>query len=195
MCVPGAAAFEAARAALASDAAFTVVRASIVSGSHGCLARAGNSFGGMSGGVDGVVNTHLSSYSPGEYVQARVKRAIVADYAGELPVGCAVAVATLNPRHRVLVYAPTMRVPAPLPPDTIAPYLAFRAVLLKAAACQLAGISVPLFGTGAGEVPVARACAQMLRARASIARLPPLVGADNELTSMHADHRELLASP
>ena len=80
-------------------------------------------------GVDGAVNTYLSSTTPNEYVQDRVKARIVQDDHGELPVGSAVAVTTAHHFHRVLIYAPTMRVPEPLPEDTIVPYLAFRAVL------------------------------------------------------------------
>lgn len=191
VCVPDRETFETARGCFAADCTFTVVHASITRAAHPCIASAGNSFGGMSGGVDGAINTHLSSFTPEEYVQARVKRMIVERHAGELPVGCAIGVATAHPTHTLLIYAPTMRVPAPLPKDTIAPYLAFRAALLRAAYHGFRSISVPLFGTGAGEVPVERACAQMMRARASIADIPSMMFGDNELTTMRADHRSL----
>ena len=157
------------------------------------FATAGNSFGGMSGGVDGAVNTHLSSYTPCEYVQDRVKAAIVEQFAGELPVGAAVVVATAHPRHTTLIYAPTMRVPGPLPEDTIVPYLAFRAVLVALKRSGMRSVSTPLFGTGAGEVPVAKACRQMLRAAASVEACGRTMLQPNELFSMHRDHRELLA--
>ena len=194
VCVPDSAQFEIAAAIFSScPRFFTVRQTSIVNASHRSIATAGNSFGGMSGGVDGAVNTHLSSYTPCEYVQDRVKAAIVEQFAGELPVGAAVVVATAHPRHTTLIYAPTMRVPGPLPEDTIVPYLAFRAVLVALKRSGMRSVSTPLFGTGAGEVPVAKACRQMLRAAASVEACGRTMLQPNELFSMHRDHRELLA--
>ena len=192
VCVPQKDAFEIARSVFTSSCPqhFTVRQTSIVNASHPCLATAGNSFGGMSGGVDGAVNTYLSSTTPDEYVQDRVKASIVKCYDGELPVGSAVAVATGHPFHRTLIYAPTMRVPASLPDDTIVPYLAFRAVLATLKRLETYSVSTPLFGTGAGEVPVSKACKQMVRALQSLndrTMLQP-----NELFLMHRDHQELL---
>ena len=191
VCVPQQDQYDIASSVFSSCPYFTVRRTSIVNASHPCIATAGNSFGGMSGGVDGAVNTHLSSVTPDEYVQDRVKAQIVKVYAGELPVGSAVAVTTAHPVHQTLVYAPTMRVPGPLPTDTIAPYLAFRAVLVTLKRLDICHLSTPLFGTGAGEVPVSKACGQMIHALTSLndrTMLNP-----NELFFMHRDHRELLS--
>ena len=203
VCVPNGAQYEAAVAAFAADSAFAVVRASLTCGSYACIATAGDSFGGMSGGIDGAVNTHLSSFTPYEFVQRHVRHAILEEHGGELPVGCSVVVTTQHPKHRVLIYAPIVRVrvqpPAALREDSIAPYLAFRAVLLRAAALvrrrDVQGVSVPLFG--AGELSVERVCAQMMHANASLVRVPAFMrgeGADL-LTEVARDHRELMAIP
>ena len=199
VCVPNGAQYEAASAALAADAAFTVVRASVTCGTHTCIATAGDSFGGMSvAGSSSAVHPHLSSYTPFEFVQRRVKDAIVEEHGGELPVGCAVVVQTQHPRHRLLLYAPTARVPdgSPLPPDTIAPFLACRAVLLRAAELArrrtISGISLPLFAGFVGEVPVARVCAQMLHAHASLTQIPAFMRAEGEAAAALENHRRLL---
>jgi O-acetyl-ADP-ribose deacetylase (regulator of RNase III) len=184
--------FEAACEAMAGAPGVAVVCKSIVGASHATIASAGNSFGGMSGGVDGIVNTHLSSFTPESYVQDLVKRRILRDFDGELPVGAAVAVATMHPRHTALIYAPTMRVPGPLPADTIAPYLAFRAVLVTAVRVGVDAVSVPLFGTGAGEVSVRKACMQMHAALESIDALSRITNSPNELTLARRHHTMLL---
>ncbi len=204
VCVPNGAQYEAAVAAFAGDSSFAVVRASLTCGSYACIATAGDSFGGMSGGIDGAVNTHLSSFTPYELVQRHVRHAILEEHGGELPVGCSVVVTTQHPKHRVLIYAPIVRVRLPLHAalreDSIAPYLAFRAVLLRAAALvrrrDVQGVSVPLFGAGAGELSVERVCAQMMHANASLVRVPAFMRGDGAdlLTEVARDHRDLVAS-
>jgi O-acetyl-ADP-ribose deacetylase (regulator of RNase III) len=192
LCIPNKREFDIASPIFTTNPNFSVENKSITEASYSCIASAGNSFAGMSGGVDGIINTHLSAFSEG-YVQEFVKKTIVEKFKGELPVGSAVSVYTLHPRHKVLIYAPTMRIPESLPKDTIAPYLAFRAVLVEAERLGIDGVSVPLFGTGAGEVPVDLACRQMLRAYESIERIPRLMSQRNELFSMRKDHSELMA--
>jgi O-acetyl-ADP-ribose deacetylase (regulator of RNase III) len=183
VCVLGAD-YEIARAALADSPAFTVQCKSIVNASHATIATKGNSFGG----VDGIVNTHLSSVI--HRIQDFVKRKIIEEYAGELPVGTAIAISTLHPKHRTLIYAPTTRVPGPLPIDTLAPYLAFRAVLVAANRIGVDAISVPMFGTDEGEVSVRKACLQMQAALDSIDSIGSACA--DELTLAHRHHRMLL---
>lgn len=67
-----------------------------------------NSFGFMDGGFDAVY-----TYVLGLQVQARAQDAIRRDFDGELPVGCALIVATERSELPWCVIAPTMRVPEP----------------------------------------------------------------------------------
>jgi O-acetyl-ADP-ribose deacetylase (regulator of RNase III) len=170
---------------------FLVVYESITQTRMPCVITAGQSFGEMNGGVDGIVNSFLSSYdSSGEYVQARVKRAIQLECGGELGVGQCLAVGTAHPRVRTLLYTATMRVAEPVS-DTLNAYLAFRAALVQAAKSDVRGVASPLFCTGDGEMPVGRACRQMRAAYDSI-----VFGNDVQRatwTDFHAHHRRLKA--
>ncbi len=120
-----------------------------------------NSFGFMDGGLD---LTHVLHF--GDHVQQRVVAAIGTDFHGELLVGQATVVRTEDPRQPFLIAAPTMRVPMRLPPDTVNPYLAMRAVLLAAARHPepIRSVAVPGLGTGVGRMPPAVAAHQMARA-------------------------------
>lgn len=62
----------------------------------------------MDGGFDAVY-----TYVLGLQVQARAQEAIRRDFDGELPVGCALIVATERSELPWCVIAPTMRVPEP----------------------------------------------------------------------------------
>jgi O-acetyl-ADP-ribose deacetylase (regulator of RNase III) len=192
VCVPCKNTYEIVKTLLASSTSFHVNCISITNASHSCIATAGNSFGGMSGGVDGIINTHLSSYTPNEYVQSLVKSSILYNYLGEIPVGVAIAIVTKHPRHKVLIYAPTMRIPEKLPHDTIAPYLAYRAVFATALKYKINKISIPLFGTGAGEVSLEKSCSQMLQSYESLVTIPEITMSAGELTFAHEHHRKLL---
>jgi O-acetyl-ADP-ribose deacetylase (regulator of RNase III) len=83
-----------------------------------------NSFGMMDGGLDLAIRDQL-----GFSVERKLQEVIVEKHHGELPVGCAVIVATNDRRWRYLITAPTMRVPEPIS-FTINAYLAFRALLV-----------------------------------------------------------------
>lgn len=164
-----------------------VILGSITQTSSPCVISAGQSFGMMNGGVDGVLNTFLSSHTPNEYVQSCVKRAIADQCAGELGVGQALCVPTKHPRVRALVYAATMRVPEPVP-NTLNAYLAFRSAIVEAVKHGFLHVATPLMCTGAGEMPVERACRQMRAAYESV-----LNGGDvgENFMYIHKRHRAL----
>ncbi|UVS76437.1 RNase III inhibitor [Actinokineospora sp. UTMC 2448] len=82
-----------------------------------------NSYGWMRGGIDAV---YARSFPR---VEESVRSAVLAYHGGELPVGEALIVPTGARTPAWLISAPTMREPATvLPPDTVHPYLAARAV-------------------------------------------------------------------
>jgi O-acetyl-ADP-ribose deacetylase (regulator of RNase III) len=83
-----------------------------------------NSFGWMRGGIDAVYAQTFPN------IEQQVRSAVLAYHGGELPVGEALIVPTGSPAPEWLISAPTMRQPGELlPPDTVHPYLAARAVL------------------------------------------------------------------
>jgi O-acetyl-ADP-ribose deacetylase (regulator of RNase III) len=175
-CIPDRATYLAVQPIFADVPGLTVSHTSIVNGAHAALISAGNSFAEMNGGVDGIVATHLSAYTPDRYIQADVKSRIAAEFAGELPVGHAVVVSTQHPRHRHLIYAPTMRVPADVG-DTLNAYLAFRGALVAMQQAGIRAASAPLFCTSAGCMSVERAARQMRAAFESVVS-NNLVGGD-----------------
>jgi O-acetyl-ADP-ribose deacetylase (regulator of RNase III)/protein-tyrosine phosphatase len=129
-----------------------------------------NSFGFMDGGID-----MLYSKTFGWHVQARVQDAIRSRHFGELIVGAADIVETDHTSIPFLIAAPTMRVPAVLPYDTHAPYLAARAALLlikhgkftngqhagKPIGSVVRSVAFPGLGTGIGRVS-ADVCARQV---------------------------------
>jgi O-acetyl-ADP-ribose deacetylase (regulator of RNase III) len=169
---------------------FTVNNGSIVNASYDTIIAAGNSFAEMNGGVDGIINTHLSTYTPEEYVQSRVKRVIEQEFIGELPVGTSVLISTSHPFHRRLIYAPTMRV-AENVSTSLNAYLAFRGALVTMMRNGITKASTSLFCTGAGGMDVHRACAQMREAYLTVVN-KSLIGGDWRL--FHQHHRKLLAN-
>jgi len=127
-----------------------------------------NSFGWMRGGIDAV---YARAY-PG--VEQNVRSAVLALHGGELPIGEAVIVPTGETAPAWLFSAPTMRQPGEkLPPDTVNPYLAARAVFLKWRDGSLEQgirvrtvvdtIAMPGLGTGVGEV-APETCARQVAA-------------------------------
>jgi O-acetyl-ADP-ribose deacetylase (regulator of RNase III) len=93
---------------------------------------AGNSFGMMSDGVVGA----LESATQGGNVVKNVQRAIAEHHAGELHVGSCVVVhfADARPGGTSVVFAPTMRAPTDDISATLNAYFSFRAALLAARA-------------------------------------------------------------
>ena len=132
-----------------------------------------NSFGFMDGGIDAQ---YVSRFGGG--VQERVRRKILYEHAGELLVGAATIVETGIGAPRYLIAAPTMRVPMWLGPETVAPYLAARAVILlvregrfgegpgegEPVRGSVRRIAFPGLGTGVGGVPAEVSARQMAEA-------------------------------
>jgi O-acetyl-ADP-ribose deacetylase (regulator of RNase III) len=174
---------------------FRVFKGSIVNSSASVMIAADNSFGQMDGGVDGIMNTRLSAFDATERFQDRLKRVLAAGWSGELPVGQAVVVETTHPQHTHLVYAPTMRVPQDCS-ETANAYLALRGALLACAKHpEISGtvVCTPLLCTGAGSMPVAKACRQMAEAFNSLAI--DLFSHTSDWPLYHRHHRLLVYGP
>jgi O-acetyl-ADP-ribose deacetylase (regulator of RNase III) len=126
-----------------------------------------NSYGWMRGGIDAV----YARAFPG--VEQHVRSAVLAFHGGELPIGEAVIVATGEAEPAWLISAPTMREAGELlPPDTVHPYLAARAVFLMwrdgehdhgPVRESVETIAMPGLGTGVGGVDPAT-CARQVAA-------------------------------
>lgn len=148
-------------------AGVTVHRGSIFDCGADALVSPANSFGFMDGGID-MLYSQRFGWEVQEALQARIRER----HHGELIVGAAELVETGGvPPY--LIAAPTMRVPMILGPETIAPFLAARAVLLcwKHGALDdgtphrdvVQRIAFPGLGTGVGQVPPTT-CARQVRA-------------------------------
>lgn len=83
-----------------------------------------NSFGFMDGGIDALYMKHF-----GRVIQTQVQEQISIFHNGELLVGQADIVETMNKKIPFLITAPTMRVPMKLE-DSVNPYLAARAIFI-----------------------------------------------------------------
>ena len=186
ICIPDAKQYQIAKEIFQDQPNFTVAHKSITQASYPVIITAGNSFGEMNGGVDKIVNLHLSSYTPDKYISDDVKKIIETQFIGELPVGQSVLLRTNHPLHKFLIYTPTMRVAEDVS-NTLNAYLAFRGALLYAK--NLMGVSTPLFCTGAGGMDIRKACLQMKEAYISVTQ-GNLLGGDWRI--YHAHHRHLL---
>jgi O-acetyl-ADP-ribose deacetylase (regulator of RNase III) len=127
-----------------------------------------NSYGWMRGGVDAVYAAAFPS------IEQQVRSAVLAYTGGELPVGQALIVPTGAVSPAWLISSPTMREPGELlPPDTVHPYLAARAVFLLWRDGRLEDerpvrdvvhtIALPGLGTGIGGV-APETCARQVMA-------------------------------
>ncbi len=85
-----------------------------------------NSFGFTDGGIDAVY-----TFQFGDGLQQRRQDVIEREFGGELPVGLAVIVPTMNEDIPWCISAPTMRDPGDVA-DTVNAYLAFRAASASA---------------------------------------------------------------
>jgi O-acetyl-ADP-ribose deacetylase (regulator of RNase III) len=128
-----------------------------------------NSFGWMRGGVDAVYAQAFPA------VEQRVRSAVLAYHGGELPVGEALIVPTGVAAPEWLIAAPTMRSPGErLPPDTVHPFLATRAVLRlwrdgtlehgDPVRSAVHTIALPGMGTGVGGVSPQTCARQVIAA-------------------------------
>ncbi|MEM7537385.1 MAG: macro domain-containing protein [Chloroflexota bacterium] len=129
-----------------------------------------NSYGFMDGGIDMAISRHF-----GWHVQDRVQEAIRTRHHGELLVGAADIVATDDAYIPYVISAPTMRVPMLLGKESVAPYLATRAVLLLMKHGTIPGTTTPIsdvvhqvafpgMGTGVGMFPPKYCAKQMKKA-------------------------------
>lgn len=135
-----------------------------------------NSFGFMDGGIDLAFSEQF-----GWHLQARVQERIRRDFHGELLVGQAFVVPTLDAVWPHLICAPTMRVPADVS-GTPNAFLAFRAALLAVQAHNASGgspirrVACPGLGTAIGRM-APDVCARQMRAAydaAVLGRTPEL---------------------
>lgn len=140
----------------------TISQGDILTQKADAIVSAANSFGYMDGGLDLVYSMHF-----GWELEKSVRKALLDEHDGELPVGRAIIVPTGRDDIPWLVSAPTMRVPSPIA-DTVNVYLAFRAVLQTVRAhnrqypdTPIRSILCPALGTGEGRMPWDRAAWQM----------------------------------
>jgi O-acetyl-ADP-ribose deacetylase (regulator of RNase III) len=167
----------------AKHPAITITKASITSATYPVLITAGNSFGEMGGGVDGIIRQHLS---PG--IDTAVKAHIAREYYGELPIGSSLIIPTTHSLHTRLIYAPTMRISDNVS-HTINAYLAFRSALITALQNGATAVSTPLFCTGVGNMHYKTAIKQMYIAYTSILNAAAFITGD---WSTYIAHHELL---
>jgi O-acetyl-ADP-ribose deacetylase (regulator of RNase III) len=120
-----------------------------------------NSFGFMDGGIDLVYSQHF-----GWGLQERLRERLRSEFDGELPVGQAVIVETLDQKIPFLISAPTMRIPMDVS-DTVNAYLAFRAVIRAVRSHNaskerpIESVLCPGLGTAVGRMPP-QACARQM---------------------------------
>ena len=164
-----------------------VVKKSITDATYSTIVSAGNSFAEMNGGCDGVINSHLSAFTPDHYIQEDVKKIINEEYLGELPVGTSILVKTAHPKHTHLIYTPTMRVATEVE-NTINPYLAMRSILVVANKYKIPAFSMTLLCTGAGNFSVYKSCCLVKEA---IISTKSLIGGD---WPVYHQHQKLLNS-
>jgi O-acetyl-ADP-ribose deacetylase (regulator of RNase III) len=123
-----------------------------------------NSFGYMDGGLDLKYSQFF-----GWELEQRLRKLLLTEHYGELPIGQAVIVETGHPAIRYLISAPPMRVPMNVA-ATVNAYLAFRAVIQatkafnQTARAPITSILCPGLATGEGRMPPERCAYQMAQA-------------------------------
>jgi len=150
-----------------------VHRGSVLDVGAGGVVSPANSYGWMRGGVDALYAQAFPE------VEQNVRSAVLAYHGGELPVGEAVIVPTGADAPAWLFSSPTMREPGErLPPDTVHPYLAARAVfrLWRDGTLEdgspvrdaVGSIALPGLGTGIGGVSPGTCARQVVAAWSEI---------------------------
>ncbi|MCX4694675.1 macro domain-containing protein [Streptomyces sp. NBC_01408] len=153
---------EAWRAAFSDTPGIEIRKGSILDERVDAWVTPTNSRGRMDGGVDAVIKRHL-----GAGIQLRVQRAIRDQFAGSLPVGSAVCVASGAADPKFLISTPTMETSSQNVSETLNVALAcaaaFQAVHRRNKEAPGSIQSVALVGMGArtGRVP-ARVCANLM---------------------------------
>lgn len=156
------------RAAFATQPVDIIV-GDILHGSADALVSPANSFGIMTGGLDGHYTRCF-----GDGLQRRLQARIRAEHDGELAVGSALVIAIGHDRFRWLVSAPTMRTPSRIAASDHV-FLAFRAALSAVIDHNLGdsdpirSLRVPALGAGVGGMPFDEVARQMRRAWDAIA--------------------------
>ena len=122
-----------------------------------CVVSPANSFGFMNGGIDQI---YINRY--GQQLEDRVRETIKDQFKGELLIGQAFWLYTDSKHDKVLIVAPTMRVPRRIV-DPVDVYLATRA----AVRCAISDnddetLLLPGMGTGVGQVNFQTAARNML---------------------------------
>lgn len=132
-----------------------------------CIVSPANSFGLMDGGFDLALINYF-----GYVLMQNIQKQIIADYAGEQPVGTSIIVETGNKKHPYCAHTPTMRVPQVIKGyDTV--YNAMRAMLLAVSKHKdITSVLCPGLGTATGQVPIEIAAKQMYLAYENIANPP-----------------------
>ncbi len=132
------------------------------------IVSAANSFGYMDGSLDLLYSQHF-----GWEVERRLRKLLLSEHDGELPVGQAVVVETGNTDIPYLISAPTMRVPMNIA-ETVNVYWAFRGVIRAVRQHNQAhpdspirSVLCPALGTGEGRMPYGRCAWQMYNAYAA----------------------------
>ncbi len=135
-----------------------VLRGEFTSLQRDAIVSPGNCFGMMDEGVDLSYAEHFGEDLP-KRLQALIKRR----YHGEMLIGQADIIPTNNPGIPWLISAPVMRIPMPLPRDTVNPYLAMRGILHlwkfgsfengEKVSDHIESIVVPGMGMTVGKVP------------------------------------------
>ncbi len=149
-----------------------------------------NSFGIMDGGIDLAIRNTV-----GFKAEENLRKAILKDHHGELPVGSAIIVPTENVKWPYLVSAPTMRIPSDVS-SSLNAYLAFRAILNviknfneSSINHKIKSISCCGLATGIGKMK-ARKCAGQMRAAYTYMYKQPRIPSFNEI---HEVHRKLVS--
>jgi O-acetyl-ADP-ribose deacetylase (regulator of RNase III) len=156
-------------AAVDGRSAVRVHRGSVLDVHAQAVVSPANSYGWMRGGIDAVYAKAFPA------IEQHVRSAVLAYHGGELPVGEALIVPTGAPAPEWLISAPTMREPGELlPPDTVHPYLAARAVLRlwrdgtlddgEPVRSVVRTIALPGMGTGVGGVSPETCARQVIAA-------------------------------
>ncbi|MEV5988044.1 macro domain-containing protein [Streptomyces sp. NPDC052051] len=153
---------EAWRAAFADTPEIEIRKGSILDEDVDAWVSPTNSRGRMDGGVDAAIKRYL-----GAGIQLRVQKAIRDQFAGSLPVGSAVCVASGAVKPRFLISTPTMETSSQNVSETLNVALAcaaaFQAIHQQNRTAPGSIQSVALVGMGAhtGRVP-ARVCANLM---------------------------------
>jgi O-acetyl-ADP-ribose deacetylase (regulator of RNase III) len=134
-----------------------------------CYVSPANSFCFLDGGIDNKLRKFYEK--KGIDIEKTVQDAIIKQYDSELLVGQALYFPLFSLEKNVpdLIVAPTMRVPMKLPHDTVNPYLAMRAILIKLKSLvrisnRVKSVSISGLCTGIGQVPYDLCAKQMKQA-------------------------------